>query len=273
MLSLAVSSMFFHEYPIDEIFSSVEEAGLTGVEFWVETPHFWLRGQPLHELKAAVRAHPALTSLTLHAPALDLNPCSINPRVAAASQQYAIEAVELAGALGAEVITVHPGRRTARRPPNRYDYDHFETYLARLRQAAEETGVKVAIENMEPKVNSLLCTPEGVRETLDANPWLWLTLDVAHAMTVSEGEVSRYIRGCRDRIANVHLSVAADGRRHLPVFGRPEACEVVRTLNRAGYRGPLTLEIEDQVFAHPLSLEEKVTVLREERRYVAWCLS
>ncbi|MDD3620974.1 MAG: sugar phosphate isomerase/epimerase [Methanofollis sp.] len=273
MLSLAVSSMFFHEYPIDEIFSSVEEAGLVGVEFWVETPHFWLRGQPLYELKAAVRAHPALASLTLHAPALDLNPCSINPRVAAASQQYAVEAVALAGAVGADVVTVHPGRRTARRPPSHYDYEHFETYLERLRQVAEETGVKVAIENMEPKVNSLLCTPEGVHEILDAHPWLWFTLDVAHAMTVSEEEIARYLEICGDRIANVHLSVAAGGRRHLPVAGRPEACEVVRALRGAGYRGPLTLEIEDQVFAHPLSLEEKIMVLREERRYVTWCLS
>ncbi|MBP2145948.1 sugar phosphate isomerase/epimerase [Methanofollis sp. W23] len=273
MLSLAVSSMFFHEYPVDEIFSSVEEAGLTGLEFWVETPHFWLRGHPLHELKAAVRAHPRLSPLTLHAPALDLNPCSINPRVAAASQQYAVEAVALAGAVGADVVTVHPGRRTARRPPSRYDYAHFRTYLARLRQASAETGVRVAIENMEPKVNSLLCTPEGMRETLDAHPWLWFTLDVAHAMTVSGAEVARYLETCGDRIANVHLSMVAEGQRHLPVAGREEACEVVRALRDAGYRGPLTLEIEDQVFAHPLSLEEKVMVLRDEHRYITCCLS
>ncbi|QSZ66747.1 sugar phosphate isomerase/epimerase [Methanofollis aquaemaris] len=273
MLRLAVSSMFFHEYPVDEIFSSVEEAGLSGVEFWVETPHYWLRGHPLHELKAAVRAHPLLAPITLHAPVLDLNPCSINPRVAAASQQYAVEAVELAGAVGAAVVTVHPGRRTARRPPSRYDYEHFETYLARLRQAAEGIGVKVAVENMEPKVNSLLCTPEEMREVLDVNPWLWLTLDVAHAMAVSEGEVFRYIEACGDRIANVHLSVASNGRRHLSVAGNREACAFVRALENAGYCGPLTLEIEDQSFARPLSLEEKVMVLREERRYVARCLS
>ncbi|QYZ78711.1 sugar phosphate isomerase/epimerase [Methanofollis formosanus] len=273
MLRLAVSSMFFHEYPVDEIFSSIEEAGLTGVEFWVETPHYWLRGRPLPELEAAVRAHPALAPLTIHAPVLDLNPCSINPRVAAASRQYAVEAVELAGAVGADVVTVHPGRRTARRPPSRYDYEHFETYLARLRQAAGGTGVKVAIENMEPKVNSLLCTPEGMREVLDANPWLWFTLDVAHAMAVSNDEVFRYLDLCGDRLANVHLSMAADRQRHLPVAGSPQACAVVRALEERGYRGPLTLEIEDQSFSHPLSLEEKVTVLRDEHRYVAWCLS
>lgn len=272
MARLAASSMFFHEYPLDEIFASVEEAGLTGIEFWVETPHFWLRGLPFADLEAVVRAHPALAPITLHAPVLDLNPCSINPRVAAASQQYAVEAVDLARAAGAEVVTVHPGRRTAKRRPSAYDYKHFRAYLARLRDAAERTGVSIAIENMELTVNSLLSTPDEMREVLDANPWLSFTLDVAHAMAASPGDVRRYIDLCADRIANVHLSVADGGRMHLPVAGNRYAGEIVRALADAGYDGFLTLEIEDRNFSHPLSIEEKITVLRQEREFLEGCL-
>ncbi|HDS62528.1 MAG TPA: sugar phosphate isomerase/epimerase, partial [Methanofollis liminatans] len=237
MVRLAVSSMFFHEYPIDEIFASVDEAGLTGIEFWIETPHFWLRDLPTGDLNAAVHAHPSLAPITVHAPVLDLNPCSINPRVAAASQQYAVEAVALAEEAGAAVVTVHPGRRTAKRTPSAYDYERFEIYLARLHEAAKGRRVRVAIENMEPKVNSLLCTPEGVREVLDANPWLDFTLDVAHAMSLSTGEVYRYIDLCIDRIANVHLSVVENGKMHLPVMGSRAAAAIVRALSRAGYDG------------------------------------
>lgn len=273
MVRLAVSSMFFHEYPIDEIFASVEEAGLTGIEFWVETPHFWLRGLPFTDLEATVRAHPSLAPVTVHAPVLDLNPCSINPRVAAASQQYAVEAVNLAAAVGAEVVTVHPGRRTAKRRPSAYDYEHFRIYLARLRDTAERTGVRVSIENMEPRINSLLSTPEEMREVLDACPWLSFTLDVSHAMAVSPPDTERYIDLCGNRLANVHLSVANDGRMHFPVAGDPYAREVVRALATAGYDGCLTLEIEDRNFLHPLSIEEKITVLRQEREFLADCLS
>jgi len=273
MVRLAVSSMFFHEYPIDEIFASVDEVGLTGIEFWIETPHFWLRDLPVGDLAAAVHAHPSLTPITVHAPALDLNPCSINPRVAAASQQYAVEAVALAEEAGAEVVTIHPGRRTAKRTPSAYDYERFEAYLARLHEAAKGRRVKVAIENMEPKVNSLLCTPEGMREVLDANPWLHFTLDVSHAMSAATGEVCRYIDLCADRLANVHLSVMQNGRMHLPVRGNREAAAVVRALLDTGYGGCLTLEIEDLNFAHPLSLEEKIGVLEGERTFLEDCLS
>jgi len=273
MVRLAVSSMFFHEYPIDEIFASVDEAGLTGIEFWIETPHFWLRDLPTGDLNAAVHAHPSLAPITVHAPVLDLNPCSINPRVAAASQQYAVEAVALAEEAGAEVVTVHPGRRTAKRTPSAYDYERFEAYLARLHEAAKGRRVRVAIENMEPKVNSLLCTPEGVREVLDANPWLDFTFDVAHAMSVSAGEVCRYIDLCIDRIVNVHLSAVENGKMHLQVRGNQEAAAVVRALTRAGYDGCLTLEIEDRNFTHPLSLEEKITLLQGERTFLEGCLS
>jgi sugar phosphate isomerase/epimerase len=273
MARIATSSMFFHEYPLDEIFAAVEEAGLTGIEFWVETPHFWLRGLPFADLEAAIRAHPALAPITLHAPVLDLNPCSINPRVAAASQQYAVEAVDLAAAAGAEVVTVHPGRRTAKRRPSAYDYEHFRAYLARLRDAAERTGVDVAIENMEVTVNSLLSTPGEMREVLDANPWLSFTLDVSHAMVASPDAVRLYIDLCADRIANVHLSIADGGKMHLPVAGNGYARDVVRALAEAGYEGSLTLEIEDRNFLHPLSIEEKIIVLRREREFLEDYLS
>lgn len=273
MVRLAVSSMFFHEYPLDEIFASVEEAGLTGIEFWVETPHFWLRNMPPADLETAVRAHPSLAPITVHAPVLDLNPCSVNPRVAAASQQYAVEAIDLAAAVGAEVVTVHPGHRTAKRRPSTYDYERFRVYLARLKDAAERTGVRVSIENMEQKTNSLLSTPEAMREVLDAAPWLSFTLDISHAMAVSPPDTERYIDLCGDRLANVHLSVAKDGKMHFPVAGNPYARDVVRALVAAGYDGCLTLEIEDMHFLHPPSIEEKIIVLRQEREFLLDCLS
>ncbi|MCJ7794768.1 MAG: sugar phosphate isomerase/epimerase, partial [Methanoregulaceae archaeon] len=178
----AVSSMFFHEYPCPEIFSYVSAAGLNGIEFWLETPHFWLRDCPVDEVLACRQSHPEVPALTVHAPILDLNPCSINPRVAAASVEYAVQSLRLAEKLGAGVLTVHPGRRTAKRPPSDADFVRFDRYVAALRKAAAGTDVKVSMENMEPIVNSLLCTPKRMRELLDDEPWLFFTLDVAHAL-------------------------------------------------------------------------------------------
>jgi sugar phosphate isomerase/epimerase len=262
----AVSTMFFHEYPCDQIFDYVAESGLDSLEFWIETPHFWLKGRPEDELAGCIAAHPDLTPITVHAPTLDLNPCSINPKVAAISVDYTLEAVRMADRMGAAVVTVHPGKRTAKRQPSAYDFRRFEEYVARLREAAAETKVKVAIENLEPRINALLYTAEDAAELLEREPWLSFTLDMGHAMMTSCDEVLRYIDLCGDRLVNVHVSaLGGNGRPHHPIHDDPSAQRVLAELADRGYAGYLTLELEDMVFPQPLSSEEKVVLLAREQ--------
>lgn len=272
MLPLAVSSMFFHEYTSPEIFGFVSQAGLSGIEYWLETPHFWLRDLPVDEVLACRREHPELRSLTVHAPVLDLNPCSINPEVAEVSVRYAVRSLGLAGQLGAHVLTLHPGRRTARRPPGKADEARFGRYLAALRGAAMHDSLKVCMENMEPAVNAILCTPERVRQLLDDEPWLSFTLDVAHACTVSDDEPFRYIDLCHDRMANVHISRKAGKTLHLPLDRDPLMAKVVHALADAGYTGPLTLEIDDLNYPRPLDAGEKIAILARDRVFMQECL-
>ncbi len=261
----AVSTMFFHEYPCDHIFDYVAESGLDSLEFWVETPHFWLAGRPEGDLSCCIADHPDLSPITIHAPSLDLNPCSINPEVAAISVDYAVESVRMADRMGAAVVTVHPGRRTAKRPPSAYDYQRFEKYVARLREAASEARVKVAIENLEPRVNALLTTAEDAAEVLEREPWLWFTLDMGHAMMTSCDEVLRFIDLCIERMVNVHVSgLGENGRPHYPIHDDPDAMRVLTELADRGYDGYLTLELEDMVFPGALSSEEKIVVLKRQ---------
>lgn len=265
MSRIAVSTMFFHEYPCDHIFDYVAEAGLDGLEFWVETPHFWLRGLPEDDLAGCIIDHPELMPITVHAPSLDLNPCSINPRIARISVDYTIEAIRMADRVGADVVTVHPGRRTAKRHPSAYDYQRFEEYIARLREAARQGEVRIAIENLEPRVNTLLYTADDAAEVLEREPWLWFTLDIGHAMMISLDEVTRFMDLCIDRMANVHVSaIGENGRPHHPIHGNPTAVRVLTELADRGYDGYLTLELEDMVFPEPLSSEEKIVLLMRE---------
>ncbi len=60
MVSFSVSSMFFHEYTVSEIFSFVSRSGLNAMEFWLETPHFWLRDLPVNEVIACRNEHPEI---------------------------------------------------------------------------------------------------------------------------------------------------------------------------------------------------------------------
>ena len=272
MVSYSVASMFFHEYTIPEIFSFVSRTGLNAMEFWLETPHFWLRDLPLDEVIACRKTHPDLSVLTVHTPILDLNPCSINPDVADISIEYAVRSLRIAEQLGAPVLTVHPGRRTAKRPPSDADFVRFNHYISVLREAASDSPVKIGMENMEISVNSLLCTPERMRTLLDEEPWLFFTLDVAHAFSHSEDEVIRYIELCHDHLINVHISRFDHGKAHFPLDRHASMARVMECLKDYRYEGCLTLEIEDLNFRRPLSAEEKIAILSEDCTFMRDCM-
>lgn len=273
MTAFGVSSMFFHEYTTDEIFSFVSRAGLDALEFWSETPHFWLRDQPVGEVRAARTAHPKIKTLTLHTPVLDLNPCSINPGVAEVSVGYAVRSVAQATEMGASILTVHPGRRTAKRPPGPADFARFESFISALREAALRDTVTVSLENMEPTVNSLVCTPGRMREVLDAEPWLKFTLDTSHALATSEETVAEYIRLCGDRLANVHISRTHNRVLHFPLDRSPVIEKILTQLADIRYAGPLTIEIDDLNFPRPLSAEEKIAVLSRDNTFMRECMA
>jgi sugar phosphate isomerase/epimerase len=272
MTAYGVSSMFFHEYTSQEIFSNVSRAGLDGIEFWLETPHFWLRDLPADEVIACHRAHPEITALSVHAPVLDLNPCSINPDVAEVSVNWAARSLAMAQSLGAGILTVHPGRRTAKRPPGEADRARFDHYISALREAALKDTVIVAMENMEPAVNSLICTPERMREVLDTEPWLKFTFDTSHALAASESTAMEFIDLCGERLANVHLSRAGDGRLHLPLDHSPVIARILESLRDHHYRGALMLEIDDLNFQKPLSAGEKCAILARDLSFMRKCM-
>lgn len=272
MVPLGVSSMFFHEYTTPEIFRFVSQAGLDGIEYWIETPHFWLRDLPVPEVLSCRGQHPEITALTVHAPILDLNPCSINPDVARVSHEYAVRSITTACAMGARVLTLHPGRRTAKRPPGEADFARFSRYITVVREAAMKDSLRVSMENMEPAVNSLISTPEQMRQLLDEEPWLYFTLDVAHAMAQSDDEPLRYIELCGDRLANVHISRKEGKTLHLPLDRHPAMARVMAALREAAYTGSLTIEIDDLTFPHPLSAEEKVAILARDRAFMQECM-
>ncbi len=272
MVSFSVASMFFHEYSVSEIFSFVSRSGLNAMEFWLETPHFWLRDLPVDEVVASWNKHPEIRTLTVHSPILDMNPCSINPEVARVSVDYAVRSLAIAENLGAHILTVHPGRRTAKRPPSDADFVRFDHYISALREAATRSPVKVGMENMEPIVNSLLCTPGRMRMLLDDEPWLFFTLDVAHAMAKSEDEVIRYIELCHDRLINVHISRFDRGKAHFPLERSAFMETVMESLKDHHYQGSLTLEIEDLNLDRPYSAEEKVELLARDCAFMHECM-
>jgi len=47
---------------------------------------------------------------------------------------------------------------------------------------------------------------------------------------------------------------------------------VMYALKDSGYTGPLTLEIDDLNFPHPLTAEEKIAILSRDRAFMRECM-
>ncbi len=263
-MDISFSSMFFHDASLEDLFRVPGMAGADCIEFWLETPDFWLNGLSIDEITRWTATYPTKAPLSIHAPVLDLNPCSINPDVRFISIQWIERSIAMAEKIGASICTIHPGRRTAKRSPSATDYQRLEHMLDCLEQIAEEVHVKIAIENMEPTVNALLTTPQEVMHILDERSWLYFTFDYAHAIGSGDDVVFSFLENAYEQIVNIHLSGRKAGPLHGPVKGDHDVQSFLTDLTAMKYNGLLTLEINDLVLPGILSYHEKLSLLREE---------
>jgi sugar phosphate isomerase/epimerase len=111
-----------------------------------------------------------------------------------------------------------------------------------------------------------------MREVLDSEPWLTFTFDISHALATSEETAMQYIDLCGDRLRNVHISRAGNGRLHLPLDRSPVIARIIGALRDHHYRGPLMLEIDDLNFGKPLSAEEKCAILIRDNAFMRECM-
>jgi sugar phosphate isomerase/epimerase len=261
---VSVSSMFLWDLDPAGMADLITEAGLEEIEFWVETPWYWEGGRREEQAEEINRELEGRIT-TLHAPVMDLNPSSYNDLVCQATITESLWAIDLAEFLGAEVVTIHPGKRTAKRPAREAERQKFRHYLDACLDRAEERGILLALENLEPAPWNICADPEEMGRFLDALP-LGMTLDISHATPPSSRAIA-FVETLKDRILNVHVSTTRNGVRHLPASDG-SVDQVLTALRDIGYGGPLTLELDDKKFPKTLSKEDKVGVLRIERRHL-----
>lgn len=256
--------MFFHEYDPHEVFSAMSQAGLDSIEFWPELSYFWMRGMHIEELTECKEKFGGLFPIAMHTPIFDLNPCSFNPKVVEASGYYTVKTARMLEELGGGVLTIHPGKRTSKRPITEYDKALFNKYLKTIEENLPG-NVKVALENMPPAVNAHMTTSSEIRKVLDEYSWLYFTFDYAHAQL--SGNPFSFIDECGDRMINIHSSLGQAGRMHTPLKGTKEGDELKRKLAEINYSGLVTFEFEDLSITGKKSYEEKVKIIADERSY------
>ncbi len=268
-MRITCASLFLWEYNIYDIMEILLEAGIESVEFWAETPLFWMNRNDETATAALVEAISMMPGgCTLHAPILDLNPSSYNDLVHEATIKETLWSLELAKILGARMVTIHSGKRTVHRTPTNEDWDKFMKYLKVCKNRADILGINLSLENSMPDVSSMCSMPDEMKKVLNEFPGLFFTFDVVHASMISHEIPLAFIDELGDKIINVHVGAAHDGKPHYPSHHEKNMDMVLRRLRNSGYKSDLTIEIDDKVYSKPLSREEKVKELAGERKYL-----
>jgi len=136
------------------------------------------------------------------------------------------------------------------------------------KEKADSLGIRLSLENSMPGVQSMCSTPDEMKSVLSKFQGLYFTFDVVHAFIQSPDIAMSFIDELSDRIINVHVGSLHNEKPHYPSHRQKNMGVVLHALKDSGYDGDMTIEIDDQRYSRPLSREDKVMELRDEREYL-----
>jgi sugar phosphate isomerase/epimerase len=228
-VALSTASVFPERAP--DAFETAARLGYDGIEIMVTADPV---SQDADVLRRLSEYH-SLPVLAVHAPNL-----LITQRVWGRDPWIKLEkSRELAEALGAGVVVVHP--------PFRWQREYARNFESGLQRMGAETQVKFAVENLYP------LRPGGTEVAAYAPHWnpvemdcKHVTLDLSHT-AVSGSDALEMAAQLGPRLAHVHMgdgTMAGLPDEHLvPGRGTQPCAELLNRLGPAGYRGVVVLEV------------------------------
>ncbi len=255
-MKILFSSMFLYEFNLDEIVRAVEISEYDGIEFWVETPDFWIN-QSIGRLKGIKKFIKAV-----HCAVFDLNPCSVNYEIIEVTIKENLKAINIASKLK-KPLTLHAGKRSALREPEKEDYEALEKYLRILKRYGDIKNVEILLENSEPRINYLCKNYDEVLSFVKKFGFN-LTLDINHAM--KNGELEKYLNSF-DLIKNLHVSSYDRKGRHVAARKDERVRVFLAKMKDLGYDGLITVELDDLSYGE-MSYEDKIEELRKEKEFI-----
>jgi sugar phosphate isomerase/epimerase len=212
MKIIAMSSACLWGTELPEIIHFAGLAGFGGLEVWTEQLGPGQKAAFVRRL-----AEDRGLSLFAHAASWDLNLCSHNKALRNTSMEETKRSIDLACELGAENITVHPGRMGSPVFDQAFYLESMTESLAEICRYASKTGMAVSLELMEKIHREFVTSPDVMNRLLNAVSPLpcAVTLDSAH---LDSAEMFFEYFSALPQTDKIHLSNRRGNKCHTPVF-------------------------------------------------------
>lgn len=188
-------------------------------------------------------------SKQVHAALIDVSLCSNNQEISDATLKTYQNNVDIAKAIDAGTITLHPGISSVPIPILKANnHSILIKQLNALLAYSKGMGVKICLENMNP--NAGLCRNEKELLSLHQNinnPNLWFTYDTSH-LWMNSVNSSTFIHELYPYIGNVHIADNIDKKHDQHPYigmGNVPFPQIIDALREHNYAGSLVIEIMD----------------------------
>ena len=239
-MKLGVSSTCLWNLSPAEAIHFAGKLEIYSFELWAD--HYFLYNDDIGTIRQAYRETGLLP--TLHASSWDLNITSTSKGVQEFSINQVKKSIDLAIAIGAPIITIHPGRKSFFRVDadtvSRMQTDVFHEFAA----YCARKDLLICIENIEPSSREVMVTEKDFQEFFSrVDDALFITMDLAHLGSYEK--ITSFYGVLGEKVKHIHISDLDPGEIHLPMGkGLLETERIVSYLNDL-YSGIYSLEFYD----------------------------
>ena len=252
-IELASMNHHYMFYELEEFFSSVSELGYPCVELWTAPQHFFMdyrQNDPVERLtslseKYGVRIMGICPEQTNPKPH---NMAAKDPAIQERVFAYFTRAVDVASAVGATQVLVTSGWAYYSEPVEAAR-ERSAAMLRRVAAYAGEKGINLAIEALRKPESLIANSAADLRVLLDMvdEPALKVCLDIG-AMVDAGDTIQDYFDTFGGDVIHAHFVDCGPRSLHLALGdGERDVAEDIRTFERNGYQGVLSVECTDSL--------------------------
>lgn len=252
-IELASMNHHYMFYELEEFFSSVSELGYPCVELWTAPQHFFMdyrQNDPVERLTSLSERYgvrimgicPEQTNPKPH------NMAAKDPAIQERVFAYFTRAVDVASAVGATQVLVTSGWAYYSEPVEAAR-ERSAAMLRRVAAYAGEKGINLAIEALRKPESLIANSAADLRVLLDMvdEPALKVCLDIG-AMVDAGDTIQDYFDTFGGDVIHAHFVDCGPRSLHLALGdGERDVAEDIRTFERNGYQGVLSVECTDSL--------------------------